>query len=367
MKYFFIIPTLTIGGAESIFLSTCNELSKKGDAVEIILFSNKIEYVVSNNLIIHKFIGGKGVFRFLHFCFLNRKKGAFISYMERANFLNLIASALFKINKSYLSVHTAPKFGFKTRSKVKRCFIYILYNMASLFKVNIITVSKGIADELEELYGLKRISVLPNFLDTKKIGNVPEIRENKSNQVDEKVKLLFVGRLAPVKGCDVLLDAIKRCSAAKHLQLTIVGDGPMRERYEEFVSDNGLMEKVKFIGKVENTNTYMLDADYLIVPSYAEGFGIVILEGLLSGCGIVYSMCDFGPKELMLNSFNHVSSHSFYDPSANREKSVTELSAIISKLKKTQFDMALYTNTLHTLEQNFTAESFVNKLKCLVK
>jgi len=101
------------------------------------------------------------------------------------------------------------------------------------------------------------------------------------------VQLLFVGRLVPYKGADILLDAVGRLPAARRgqIQLTVVGDGPERPSLEAQVECLGLAGAVHFVGWVEQQQTkeYYAQADLFCFPSIREFGGAVVLEAMASG------------------------------------------------------------------------------------
>ena len=110
--------------------------------------------------------------------------------------------------------------------------------------------------------------------------------------------LLWVGRIAPIKGLDTLLDAIARLRAAgTALSLLIVGgeaDEPrnghevaLRERLERL----GLGTAVRFVGPLPQDvlPTYYVAADVTVLPSYYESFGMVALEAMACGSPVIAS------------------------------------------------------------------------------
>ncbi|MFB2684877.1 glycosyltransferase [Shewanella mangrovisoli] len=366
MTFFLIIPTLTIGGAESICMKTCVELKKNGVDVQLITFSDKVDYIVPSGILLTKFVGFIGFCKYLRFCYVNRFNGIFISYMERANLYNVLSYIISGVRKVCLTVHTAPRTGFKNRKLAKQIYIHILYKICGYLNLKVLTVSRGIASELNSLYGINNVKVLYNFIDVEEYSDVINFRTCNNNVSSKCLSLLFVGRLAPVKGCDVLLESLKSCTERKDITLTIVGDGPMRKTYEIFVKNEGLSEQVRFVGAVNDVKTYMLNAQYLVIPSYAEGFGMVVLEGLLSGCNIIYSECDFGPKELMTRYFFFAKSYSFFDPSISRSKSINDLTYTLSVLPEYSFNLKTYEHVVCQIRQEFSADIIIKKLKLMV-
>jgi D-inositol-3-phosphate glycosyltransferase len=109
---------------------------------------------------------------------------------------------------------------------------------------------------------------------------------------DESV-VLFVGRFAPLKGIDRLLEAMARLKHHQRLRLVIVGgDGnnaPESQRLQGLSRGLSIQDSVNFVGRIEQSMLppYYSAADVLVVPSHYESFGLVALESLASGTPVV--------------------------------------------------------------------------------
>ena len=99
--------------------------------------------------------------------------------------------------------------------------------------------------------------------------------------------VISVGHLIPLKKFDVTIRAFaevkKRFPAAS---LTIVGYGVLRESLEAYCAELGVADCVKFTGPLSNREVLALMARHEVycMPSENEGFGIVYLEAMASGC-----------------------------------------------------------------------------------
>ena len=104
----------------------------------------------------------------------------------------------------------------------------------------------------------------------------------------EGYRVLFVGQMRPYKGLKVLLQAVKDIDA----QLSVVGDGPDRAKYEGYARAWGV-ENVRFYGAVsdDTLRQMYLNNDVLALPSVSlnEAFGLVTLEAAAAGCAVVAS------------------------------------------------------------------------------
>jgi D-inositol-3-phosphate glycosyltransferase len=109
---------------------------------------------------------------------------------------------------------------------------------------------------------------------------------------DESI-VLYVGRFAPVKGIDRLMEAVAHLRHHKRLRLVLVGgDGnaaPESQNFERLARKLSIQESVTFVGRIEQDSLppYYSAADVLVVPSYYESFGLVALEALASGTPVV--------------------------------------------------------------------------------
>jgi glycosyltransferase involved in cell wall biosynthesis len=138
-----------------------------------------------------------------------------------------------------------------------------------------------------------RICVVQNGVDVNKFNfnlNYWEFR-NRFAHGSEKI-LLFVGRLVPEKGLDVLIEALPSIlSNGVDAKIVAVGEGPQREEYQQIANRYGLADKTLFLGHVDDWLLRALYrvADVTVVPSKFEPFGIVALEAMAARCPLVVS------------------------------------------------------------------------------
>jgi D-inositol-3-phosphate glycosyltransferase len=110
--------------------------------------------------------------------------------------------------------------------------------------------------------------------------------------------LLYVGRIAPIKGLETLLDALGCLRGAGHpVRLVVVG-GETDERRDGHESElrrkaahQGLGAAVTFVGAQpqERLRDYYVAADATVLPSYYESFGMVALEAMACGSAVIAS------------------------------------------------------------------------------
>jgi glycosyltransferase involved in cell wall biosynthesis len=103
------------------------------------------------------------------------------------------------------------------------------------------------------------------------------------------LRLVYIGRLHPQKGVDVLLEA---CALAApriegRLSLRIVGDGPARRPLEDQAKALSLGGVVEFVGEVGDPNPEIDGADVFVLPSRTEGMSNALLEAMSRGRAVV--------------------------------------------------------------------------------
>ena len=118
------------------------------------------------------------------------------------------------------------------------------------------------------------------------------IEEQPSTEEDAShvVRLIYVGRLIPLKRLDMLLRALSSL-AAKPWRLTLVGDGVSRSELMELTASLGLSDRVRFLGALDNAGAMrqLRSADFLVLPSDLDGWGAVTNEAIMRGVPVVCS------------------------------------------------------------------------------
>jgi colanic acid/amylovoran biosynthesis glycosyltransferase len=102
-------------------------------------------------------------------------------------------------------------------------------------------------------------------------------------------RLVCVGRLSAEKGHLVLLDALARLKAEPHFEVLVVGDGPMRGRIEEAARALGVADRVHLAGwrAAEGVREAILESRAMVLPSFAEGLPVVLMEAFALGRPVI--------------------------------------------------------------------------------
>jgi colanic acid/amylovoran biosynthesis glycosyltransferase len=118
------------------------------------------------------------------------------------------------------------------------------------------------------------------------LGVDPELFFPGNRKPAAEFRLLCVGRLVAAKGQAILLKAVAHLTrGGHHLSLTLVGDGPDRKGLEKLALQLGIAGRVTFSGSIDQggIREFYRRADAFVLPSFAEGVPVVLMEAMASG------------------------------------------------------------------------------------
>lgn len=189
---------------------------------------------------------------------------------------------LTQINQKPPMVATIHSHVFKPKSLA---MIYNEFHYKFLSKVSkIIVPSKQHIQFIPNLkHELKRIEVVPFGMPSYASSEQPRGKD-----------ILFVGRLVKYKGLFNLINAMKNTS----FNLSIAGDGPLKNKLQSHINACGLNQQVTLLGDVsaENLKPLYNDHKLLVLPSIdkRECFGIVLIEAMSAGMPVITTNLNTG-------------------------------------------------------------------------
>jgi L-malate glycosyltransferase len=150
-------------------------------------------------------------------------------------------------------------------------------------------VSRFLQRETVRAFGCTgcQIEVIPNFIDPDLYDRTKyraSLREQFSP--DDRV-LMHISNFRPVKRVRDVVRIFARVRQEIPSVLVMVGDGPDRVHAEAEAREQGVEDRVFFLGKIETVAPLLSAADLFLLPSQSESFGLSALEALASGVPVV--------------------------------------------------------------------------------
>lgn len=111
--------------------------------------------------------------------------------------------------------------------------------------------------------------------------------------------IVAAGRLVKEKGFDVAIRAFARLED-KTARLIILGDGPLHDELAALARRLGVANRVELKGYVPDISPWLRQARLLLLSSYYEGFGAVLVEALATGRPVVSTDCTPAIKDILI-------------------------------------------------------------------
>jgi 1,2-diacylglycerol 3-alpha-glucosyltransferase len=164
--------------------------------------------------------------------------------------------------------------------KISWKYLTFHYNRYDL----VLSPSQALLSEML-LQGLKQKTIaFPNSVNTKFFSHTSRRHR------DDRVSLMYMGRVSYEKSIDQVIKAFKLINAEKpETTLTIVGDGPERKKLEALVKKLGLGKKVIFTGTLHGKAHLqaLQDADIFLTASKTDNMPMAIIEAMSAGLPVI--------------------------------------------------------------------------------
>jgi glycosyltransferase involved in cell wall biosynthesis len=316
-----LIPTLNIGGAETVLINFLNCMDHEKYSVTLYLAVNigpliskvpenvSFKYL-SRNYFVYRvvcFLYAKYNFTFLIRLFSNKMKGKYdiaISFLDGINTDFLLFSKI-KYGKIFSIVQSNyEKYSQKTKylnSELGQTRVKRRYEKLD----GVICVSKSVEEGFINVFGdtYKTISIYSPIMTSKL-----KIDKNKSLKFENnKVHIVALGRLVTVKGYENLIKAINIIvneSNNYNLKLRIIGTGELQDSLQTLIRNYSLEEFVELCGYVEDAYPLIEASDLFVMTSFSEGLPTALCEAMIlgkpvmvtnvSGCSEVVSNGEYG-------------------------------------------------------------------------
>jgi phosphatidylinositol alpha-mannosyltransferase len=160
----------------------------------------------------------------------------------------------------------------------------------------VISVSNTAHDFAQKTFHISS-RIIPNLVDLESY--------KRKGEITRPPTITFLGRLVPRKGCQHFIQALASLQnkySDLDYQAMVCGDGEDRAKLEKLVAAHNLSERVTFLGRVteEDKRKYLSQSSIAVFPSTGgESFGIVLIEAMAGGAGVVLAGDNPGYKNVM--------------------------------------------------------------------
>lgn len=187
--------------------------------------------------------------------------------------------------KTYVTAHGSDMFELYKKQPFMRSPIKkVLKNADGVFAVSNALKHEIIATGVRGIANKTKLSW--NSVDIDKFSNKENDSFKQEYKLFDKPIVLFVGNLIKRKNVDSLLEAKKIANSDYYL--VIVGDGPLFKKLKKKAEDEDIHDVI-FTGSRNDVEDIIPSCDILILPSFSESFGLVLIEALACGKPVIGS------------------------------------------------------------------------------
>lgn len=302
-----VLPDLRGGGAERLHVNLANEWLRRGFAVEFVLMSGDGELleilhpdVVVSSLNVKR---ARNLVIPLRNFLKDRRPDVVIAAMWPITMLAVLAWVLSgRHGRIFVSDHSQMSISAVQELKVSEIFLGVSMRLTYPLATGIISVSKGVRDDVCRISGIKqsKVNVIYN---PAALGFARERLSTDTRLAlwggGFRFHVVAVGTLKVQKDHATLLKAFSLIADRINAKLTIIGDGPLRAELECLIRELGIETRVALPGFMIDPYPWYQTADLFVLSSRWEGFGNVIVEALECGLPVVSTDCPSGPSEIL--------------------------------------------------------------------
>ena len=292
IKILFMIPNLSIGGAEKVLVNLVNNMDKdKFDITVMTLFAGGVNeqflmpHIKLKSCFKKTFRGNSQILKIfspekLYKKFVKEHYDIVVSYLEGPT-ARIVSGCPNNDTKLVSWIHiqqeTANRaaYSFRSFKEAKEC--YDKYD-------NTVCVSEYVKNDFKRIFDYKKnIDVLYNTNETADIIKLSnESLEVKINRAE--INICVVGKVSMRKGCDRVCNIQKKLKEQGiNTHIYFLGTGPDEEYVKNFANENKLTESISLLGYQTNPYKYIKSCDLFVCASLAEGFSTAATEALIVG------------------------------------------------------------------------------------
>ena len=309
MRLAVILSSLAGGGIERMRMHLLQEWARRGISVDLVVsrFEGPLCDQIPNTIRVfevarrHPLLFPFGLLRYLK----THHPTHILSAGNDINALTLLVTKFYsRTIRTAISFHTQLSRDADITAGITRIKANLVIRSLRLTIANshtVIAVSNGVAKDLQNVLPIKKqqLHVIYN----------PVITTETSIKINQPLHncpvpigtpwIIFVGRLIPSKGIDILIDAFNLIIDKTNAHLVFLGEGPLESDISVAAHTYNLHNRIHVIGFQKNPLPWIRESNVLVLPSRIEGFGNVLIEGMACGTQIIAADCPSGPAEIL--------------------------------------------------------------------
>ena len=306
MRVLFLITGLGGGGAEKVVTGLADQMVLLGHQVKIAYLKGDIVVRPQNPKIDLIYLGlegvckSHGVFKNYKTLLLDYHPDVVHAHMVHANIFARISRVFLPVPRLICSAHSNNEGG-----RLRMCAYRLTHNLADITT----NVSQAASQNFENLGAVPQGGILTTYngIDLNYFNKCKyEFNEIRSNLGADASTTIFlaVGRFHAAKDYPNLLKAfsiyLQQQKKVDNLKLYIAGDGDEQAILElkALIKKYNLNNNVNLLGRREDIPALMSVANFFVLSSSYEGFGLVIAEAMACECFVIATDCG-GSAEIM--------------------------------------------------------------------
>ncbi len=151
------------------------------------------------------------------------------------------------------------------------------------------TVSKFLKQKTIETFDVKNhIEVIHNFVPPHICASTPAREEERKEFAPKGEKILVhISNFRPLKRVEDVLAVFEEVRRKIPAKLLLIGDGPDRDKLENYCRQKKLCKDISFLGKMADIGQILCISDLMLLTSVTESFGLVLLEAMACGTPVI--------------------------------------------------------------------------------
>lgn len=153
-----------------------------------------------------------------------------------------------------------------------------------------VAIAVEVQQSIAQVYGYRNAPLIPNgiALEEYALSREERLLFRQENHIEpQAVVITHIGRFAPQKNHELLIQAFARVYSNYPIYLFLVGDGPLKSQIEHQVRQLGIQQRVRFLGIRTDVPAILNASDIFVLSSRWEGNPMSVMEAMAAGLPVV--------------------------------------------------------------------------------